>query len=274
MLSARRSKGRASHEEHLIVHQDWSDCRTELLPGARKGGDATPQARIFGDESGNWKSPNKLEAVSHDNSQKIKYSDGMNTQQLHQGHLKATMQSDDFYAKASNIKEWEVIELHIAGLPHDADDTPFHGQGRGGTAPPPSPREGEAKAAKEKGGILKLQHIFEKYGGSGPAIPPKLAAILGPRSQGDLCRSQPSRLRHVECIVQSESTGSSALKPEILELTCEVPGAIVTPYGVGVRESQDDEGFVHVKFPWGTAAVAVKDTDDSRSAVLRWVKLW
>lgn len=131
MLSARRSKGRTSHEEHLIVHQDWSDCRTELLPGARKGGDATPQvrrseelhqARIFGDESGNWKSPNKLEAVSHDNSQKIKYSDGMNTQQLHQGHLKATMQSDDFYAKASNIKEWEVIELHIAGLPHDADD--------------------------------------------------------------------------------------------------------------------------------------------------------
>lgn len=131
MLSARRSKGRASHEEHLIVHQDWSDCRTELLPGARKGGDATPQvrrseelhqARIFGEESGNWKSPNKLEAVSHDNSQKIKYSDGMNTQQLHQGHLKATMQSDDFYAKASNIKEWEVIELHIAGLPHDADD--------------------------------------------------------------------------------------------------------------------------------------------------------
>eukprot|EP00438_Fugacium_kawagutii_P026320 Skav210229 [mRNA] locus=scaffold2884:19594:25218:+ [translate_table: standard] len=137
-MSARRSKGRASHEEHLIVHQDWSDCRTELLPGARRGGDATPQvrrseelhqataaaqlARIFGEESGSWKSPNKLEAVSHDNSEKIKYSDGMSTRQIQQGHLKATLQADDFYSKACNIKEWEVIELHLSGLPHDADD--------------------------------------------------------------------------------------------------------------------------------------------------------
>lgn len=74
----------------------------------------------------------------------------------------------------------------------------------------------------------------------------------------------------MEC-PQSENTGS-ALKPEILEaLTCEVPGAVLTPYGVGVRESQEDEqGFVHVKFAWGTALVAAKDTNDSRSAVLRW----
>ncbi|CAK9036466.1 unnamed protein product [Durusdinium trenchii] len=133
MLSARRGKNRTSHEEHLIVHQDWSDCRTELLPGARKGQDATPQvrrseelhqARIFGEENGSWKSPSKLEAVSHDNSEKIKYSDGMSTRQLQQGHLKATLQSDDFYKNASNIKEWEVIELHVSGLPHDADDVP------------------------------------------------------------------------------------------------------------------------------------------------------
>lgn len=142
----------------------------------------------------------------------------------------------------------------------------------GGTAPPPSPRE-EAKATKGptkgSGGALRLQQIFEKYGGNGPAVPPKLATFLGPRSHGDRCRSKQSRL-HVEG-PQSENTGS-ALKPEILEaLTCEVPGAVLTPYGVGVRESQEDEqGFVHVKFAWGTALVAAKDTNDSRSAVLRW----
>lgn len=145
----------------------------------------------------------------------------------------------------------------------------------GGTAPPPSPREGEAKATKgptkESGGALRLQQIFEKYGGTGPAIPPKLAAFLGPRSHGDRSRSKQSRLRHVECPPQTENAGS-ALKPEILEtLMCEVPGAVLTPYGVGVRESQEDEqGFVHVKFAWGTALVAAKDISESRSAVLRW----
>ena len=55
----------------LPSSQDWSDCRTELLPGSRKLQDATPQARrseelyqgrIFGDDS-SYKSPEKLEAV-------------------------------------------------------------------------------------------------------------------------------------------------------------------------------------------------------------------
>lgn len=39
-----------------------------------------------------------------------------------EAHLKSTVQTDDFYKNASNIKEWEVIELHIGGLPHDCDD--------------------------------------------------------------------------------------------------------------------------------------------------------
>ncbi|CAJ1446975.1 unnamed protein product [Effrenium voratum] len=94
LLSARRAKGKSSHEEHLIVHQDWSDCRTELLPGARKSGQEAPpqirkseelhQVRIFGDENKSWQSPSKLEAVTHDNSEKIKYNDGMTSRELHQ----------------------------------------------------------------------------------------------------------------------------------------------------------------------------------------------
>eukprot|EP00913_Durusdinium_trenchii_P007294 g6856.t1 len=213
MLSARRGKNRTSHEEHLIVHQDR----------ARKGQDATPQvrrseelhqARIFGEENGSWKSPSKLEAVSHDNSEKIKYSDGMSTRQLQQGHLKATLQSDDFYKNASNIKEWEVIELHVSGLPHDADD------------------------AVETGGAGRLQQIFEKYGGRGPAIPQKLAAFLGPK-HGDRSRSKQSwgRVGHVE---HPQQAGSSSISPEVLaDLLHEVEGAIATPFGVGVWECQE-----------------------------------
>ncbi|CAE7316139.1 unnamed protein product [Symbiodinium necroappetens] len=134
LLSARsRPKSRTGHEDHLIVHQDWSDCRTELLPGARKfGGEATPnvrkseelhQARIFGEgDARSWQGSGKLEAVTHDNSEKIKYKDGMKPQELQQAHLRASIQSEEFYKVATNIKDWEVIELHLSGLPYDADD--------------------------------------------------------------------------------------------------------------------------------------------------------
>jgi len=134
LLSARsRPKSRAAHEDHLVVHQDWSDARTELLPGARRfGGEATPdvrkseelhQARIFGDDEGRgFQGSGKVEAVTHDNSEKIKYKDGMKPQDLQQAHLRATIQPDDFYQVATNIKDWEVIELHLSGLPYDADD--------------------------------------------------------------------------------------------------------------------------------------------------------
>ncbi|CAK9088202.1 Uncharacterized protein SCF082_LOCUS41654 [Durusdinium trenchii] len=139
----------------------------------------------------------------------------------------------------------------------------------GGAAPPPSPREGKAKAkAVETGGAGRLQQIFEKYGGRGPAIPQKLAAFLGPK-HGDRSRSKQSwgRVGHVE---HPQQAGSSSISPEVLaDLLHEVEGAIATPFGVGVWECQDERGFVHVKYPWGVAVLAAKEVDDRRSAVLR-----
>eukprot|EP00930_Biecheleria_cincta_P073613 TRINITY_DN60891_c0_g1_i1.p1 TRINITY_DN60891_c0_g1~~TRINITY_DN60891_c0_g1_i1.p1 ORF type:complete len:461 (-),score=75.57 TRINITY_DN60891_c0_g1_i1:173-1486(-) len=132
--SARRPKCQGSHEEELIVHQDWTDSRTELLRGARGGRPDEPhlrkqeelhKSRIFEPANrGDWQYPakNEMEAVTHDNSSKVRAGPGMTTQQIHQAHLQTSTQNPSFYQQASETRDWEVIELHISGLPHDADD--------------------------------------------------------------------------------------------------------------------------------------------------------
>lgn len=132
VLSARRPKSRGSVEDQIIVHQDWTDSRTELLHGARSPKPERPhlrkhdelhQARIFqGADRGDWQPPERLDPVTHDNSQKLKISPGMTTQQIHQAHLRTSIQPEEFYRNAENSKDWEVVELHISGLPFDADD--------------------------------------------------------------------------------------------------------------------------------------------------------
>jgi len=132
MASSRRPKSRFSNEDQLVVHQDWTDSRTELLHGARvqkpeqphlRKGEELHQNRVFAETNrGDWSYPERLEAVGHDNSSKVRTGPGMTTQAIHQAHMRTSTQTEEFYETAYNAKDWEVIELHITGLPFDADD--------------------------------------------------------------------------------------------------------------------------------------------------------
>mmetsp|Transcript_37983 Transcript_37983/g.68638 ORF Transcript_37983/g.68638 Transcript_37983/m.68638 type:complete len:435 (+) Transcript_37983:63-1367(+) len=132
MSSSRRPKSRGSNEDQIVVHQDWTDSRTELLHGARaqkpeqphlRKGEELHQNRVFAETNrGDWSYPERLDAVTHDNSSKVRSEPGMTTQAIHQAHMRTSIQAEDFYQTAYNSKDWEVIELHISGLPFDADD--------------------------------------------------------------------------------------------------------------------------------------------------------
>jgi len=127
----RRARHMGNAEDKLIVHQDWTDSKTELLqrgsprpehPALRKS-DELHQARIFGPRSEAWSaSTERQPPVTHDNSQKLKGALGRTTQEIHQAHLRTSITPDEFYEEAHTTKHWEVVELHISGLRHDADD--------------------------------------------------------------------------------------------------------------------------------------------------------
>jgi len=129
--SGRRAKHQGSAEDKLIVHQDWTDAKTELLsrgsprpehPLLRKG-DELYQARIFGPRAEAWTaSTERPAAVTHDNSQKLREALGKTPQEIHQAHLRSSAISDTFYSEAENSRHWEVVELHISGLGSTADD--------------------------------------------------------------------------------------------------------------------------------------------------------
>lgn len=126
----RRPKHQSSHEDKIAVHQDWMDSKTELMGGMRSSRPEHPalrksdelyQSRIFGHES-SYQPPERIEQVSHDNSQKLRSAFGRTPQQIHQAHMRTSMQPDEFYHDADKAKQWEVVELHVSGLPINADD--------------------------------------------------------------------------------------------------------------------------------------------------------
>eukprot|EP00406_Dinophysis_acuminata_P075124 CAMPEP_0179246152 /NCGR_PEP_ID=MMETSP0797-20121207/18945_1 /TAXON_ID=47934 /ORGANISM="Dinophysis acuminata, Strain DAEP01" /LENGTH=436 /DNA_ID=CAMNT_0020953729 /DNA_START=72 /DNA_END=1382 /DNA_ORIENTATION=+ len=126
----RRPKMQSSAEDRIVVHQDWTDSKTELMcqhstskpqePHLRKS-DELHQVRIFG-QGHDYVPPDKLEPVTHDNSQRLKDTIGMSTQQIHQAHLRSSFAGERFYEDAENTKHWEVAELQVSGLPRTADD--------------------------------------------------------------------------------------------------------------------------------------------------------
>lgn len=124
----RRPKHQGPAEDQIVVHQDWTDSKTELMRGSRKSKLGTPasrksvefnQARIFGDQ-GHQYERSALEPVTTDNSDKFRGA--LTTQQIHQAHLCSSLAPVEFYEKAADCKHWEVIELHISGLRTDADE--------------------------------------------------------------------------------------------------------------------------------------------------------
>jgi len=127
--SIRRPRRHATEEDQITVHQDWTDSKTELLnmrsgrpdhPALRKS-DELHQTRIFG-QGGHWEPPERLSAVQHDNSDKLRSAIGQSPQHIHQAHLRTSITSDEFYNQAEDNKHWEVVELYLSGLPSTADD--------------------------------------------------------------------------------------------------------------------------------------------------------
>jgi len=129
---SRRCKYTGNPEDKIVVHQDWTDSKTELIHGTRADRPEAPhlrksgelhQARIFGESArAAWEPPEKLESVAHDNSHKLNSAFGKTTQEIHQAHLKSSLTGDKFYEDAHDTKHWEVVELHISGLRTDADN--------------------------------------------------------------------------------------------------------------------------------------------------------
>lgn len=126
----RHPKLRGATEDQIVVHQDWTDSRTELMCGARSSKPETPalrkcdefnQARIFGGKD-YYKPRESLDSVNTDNSNKVKEAIGSTTQQIHQAHLRTSLTPKEFYEEAASTKHWEVIELHISGLRDNADE--------------------------------------------------------------------------------------------------------------------------------------------------------
>jgi len=126
----RRPKLRGPIEDQIVVHQDWTDSRTELMCGARSSvpksaayrkTDEFNQARIFGIKD-HYDPPENVSAVQTDNSNKVKDAFGLSTQEIHQAHLRTSLTPKEFYEEAASTKHWEVIELHISGLRDNADE--------------------------------------------------------------------------------------------------------------------------------------------------------
>mmetsp|Transcript_39034 Transcript_39034/g.112122 ORF Transcript_39034/g.112122 Transcript_39034/m.112122 type:complete len:431 (+) Transcript_39034:94-1386(+) len=128
----RRPRIQGSAEDKLVVHQDWTDSKTELLqrngeqrpehPLLRKS-DELYQTRIFGPRNEAWTASTERPAsVTHDNSMKLRGAVGRSPQEIHQAHLRSSVADDTFYEQAESSKHWEVVELHISGLSSNADD--------------------------------------------------------------------------------------------------------------------------------------------------------
>lgn len=135
----RRAKKTGDAADRIVVHQDWTDTKTEIMNGARGGRDQKPaerragelhQSRVFdqaeapeeyttmsADRNAARSSP-----VTTDNSGKLQRRPGQTTQDIHQAHLRTSLAPGGFYEGAESTRQWEVVELHISGLPVDATE--------------------------------------------------------------------------------------------------------------------------------------------------------
>jgi len=129
---ARRHRTQNS-DSKMTVHQDWTNAKTELLHTRESRAEAPHQrkseelhrARIFGEEEGAvqaYQAPERLEAVTHDNSEKVRAAQGRGTMNIHQAHLKTSIAPSSFYEEAESARHWQVAELHLSGLGRDAND--------------------------------------------------------------------------------------------------------------------------------------------------------
>lgn len=117
-------------EDQIVVNQDWTDSKTELMRGTYRSQDESAADRRHDefDTSHLFNHPqvqrdsSALEPIITDNSSKLRSSLGQGTQKIHQAHLQSSLMSPEFYDEAERPAAWEVVELNINGLPSNADD--------------------------------------------------------------------------------------------------------------------------------------------------------
>lgn len=126
----RRGKLMSNAEDQIVVHQDWTDSRTEKMLGAGGSKSDSPttrkcdefnQSRVFSGKD-QYRPPSSRAPMTTDNSFKTRAPIGRSTQEIHQAHLRTSLTPAEFYDEAASTKHWEVIELHISGLRDDADE--------------------------------------------------------------------------------------------------------------------------------------------------------
>lgn len=125
-----RPRAQGGAEEKITVHQDWTNAKTELMHtreprsehAYQRKSEELHKARIFGGSRDEWQPKERLDPVTHDNSDKLMSARGRGTQHIHQAHLRTSTTSNQFYEEAENSKHWEVAELHLSGLRSDAND--------------------------------------------------------------------------------------------------------------------------------------------------------
>lgn len=125
-----RPRIQSTAEQKITVHQDWTDPKTELMHSRESRAEHAYQrkseelhkTRIFGETRQAWEPVERLSAVTHDNSDKLRSARGKGTQQLHQAHLRTSVTPNAFYEEAENAKQWQVAEVHLSGLGANAND--------------------------------------------------------------------------------------------------------------------------------------------------------
>eukprot|EP00930_Biecheleria_cincta_P018344 TRINITY_DN14324_c0_g4_i1.p1 TRINITY_DN14324_c0_g4~~TRINITY_DN14324_c0_g4_i1.p1 ORF type:complete len:850 (-),score=144.09 TRINITY_DN14324_c0_g4_i1:98-2647(-) len=135
------------------------------------------------------------------------------------------------------------------------------------------PAEGRAKYSQ-----ADVQRVYEKYGGSGCAIPGRLAAFLETsRARGTArpAAGKPGGQAPVSQAGELSGTSKKSAPPSIgLQLLQRLVGeldGVATPFGIGtVMEGETlDSGHIMVQFPWGRAQLRADCVDRAREAVLQ-----
>mmetsp|Transcript_75706 Transcript_75706/g.225696 ORF Transcript_75706/g.225696 Transcript_75706/m.225696 type:complete len:440 (-) Transcript_75706:168-1487(-) len=126
----RRPRAQANPADQIAVQQDWMDSKTEFLSGpystrpehpAHRKSEELHHSRVFPDQENSYQPPERIDALTHDNSNKLRTALGRTTQEIHQAHMRTSVAPNQFYETAESTKQWEVVELHVSGLPADTD---------------------------------------------------------------------------------------------------------------------------------------------------------
>lgn len=132
----------ANDDSHIIINQEWTDAKTEIMRQKRSGATLSAGARKFEElhQTNIPDSPKRhkmedrqmLEPIETDTSQKVRRAaPGELGMHVHQKHMKSSLVREEFYDRAEATKAWEVAEINLSRVPVDADERSVKDQCKG-----------------------------------------------------------------------------------------------------------------------------------------------